>query len=351
MTKINRNSKRIIGVGALLLIGAVAPAFASEFSGGYVGADLGIGKNEVSGSYSVPSKNALAGGLEGGYNWDINDSNWLLGLDGYVDQTKRKSRIDSLNVNVNDGDRTYGVNGKVGYPSGKWLPYLDLGIGKIKGTGDISGYSTSGTRLGLGADYKIADQWSLGGELARFAGKSSNGSKGTDTSLFMKLKYYFDSKVPMAAPVAAVAAMAEPAPAPAPAPMPKPAQRMEKIVLSDTSLFAFNSDVLKTPQPKLDEIANALTKNAGVSNVVIAGYTDRLGSTKYNQKLSERRANAVKNYLVSNGVDAGRLNAEGRGESSPVKECKDKKRSALIKCLEPNRRVEVEQITIERKVM
>ena len=353
VTIINRNLKQLIGIGAVLLIGAVVPSFASEFSGGYVGADLGMGKGETSGTFSASGKRAVAGGVEAGYNWDINDSNWLLGVDGYVDQTKTKSR-DATNAGVpvtaDFGDRTYGVNGKLGYAMGEWLPYLDLGIGKIKGTQDLSGYSSSGKRIGLGVDYKIANQWSLGGEYVRFNGRDDSGSKGKDTSLFLKLKYYFDSKLSMAAPVvAAVAAMAEPTPAPAP--MSKPVlQRTEKIVLSDTSLFAFDSDVLKSPQSKLDEIAGALSKNSNIANIVITGYTDRLGSSKYNQKLSERRANAVKKYLVDKGIDVNRLSAIGKGKSNAVIECKDKKRSALIKCLEPNRRVEVEEFSFERKV-
>ncbi|MEG2964603.1 MAG: OmpA family protein, partial [Janthinobacterium sp.] len=55
-------------------------------------------------------------------------------------------------------------------------------------------------------------------------------------------------------------------------------------------------------------------------------------------------------YLVSKGVAANRLTAEGKGSTNPVVTCDNKKRADLIKCLEPNRRVEVEQITIERRV-
>ena len=120
--------------------------------------------------------------------------------------------------------------------------------------------------------------------------------------------------------------------------------------MSATEMFGFDSAKLNSNQPKLDEIATLLNNNPTINDVTIAGYTDRLGSDKYNQKLSERRANSVKEYLVGKGVAANRLSAEGRGKANPVVTCDNKRKADLIKCLEPNRRVEVEQITIERRV-
>ena len=79
-------------------------------------------------------------------------------------------------------------------------------------------------------------------------------------------------------------------------------------------------------------------------------YLFKRGDYKYNQKLSEKRASAVRDYLVSAGVTADRLNAVGKGEANPVVTCTNKKRTDLIKCLEPNRRVEIEQMTFERRV-
>jgi len=150
-------------------------------------------------------------------------------------------------------------------------------------------------------------------------------------------------------PAPVVAEPPPPPPAPMPPPPPPPV-RMEKVTMSATEMFGFDSAKLNPNQPKLDEIATLLNNNPGINDVTIAGYTDRLGAESYNQKLSERRANSVKEYLVGKGVAANRLSAEGRGEANPVVTCDNKRKADLIKCLEPNRRVEVEQITIERRV-
>ena len=147
---------------------------------------------------------------------------------------------------------------------------------------------------------------------------------------------------------------ATPAPAPVvvpPPPPPPPAPVMKKYTLSASELFGFNSAKLGPNQPKLDEVVTTMQSNPDIASVTIVGYTDRIGSTKYNQKLSEERANSVKAYLESKGVAGNRLTAVGKGEADPVVECKDeKKRAALIKCLEPNRRVEIEPVTFTKQV-
>jgi len=150
--------------------------------------------------------------------------------------------------------------------------------------------------------------------------------------------------------VSLVTAATPPKVTPPPPPPPPPA-RFEKVTLSASELFGFDSATLHMPQPKLDDIAAALQADPSITDVDITGYTDRLGSPKYNQKLSERRANAVRDYLIGKGVAANRLKAYGKGEKNPVvTDCHQKKRKELIECLAPNRRVEVEPITIERRV-
>jgi OmpA-OmpF porin, OOP family len=146
---------------------------------------------------------------------------------------------------------------------------------------------------------------------------------------------------------------AAPAPAPAPVaapraaePAPKPEPKKPAIVnLSSTGLFEFNKATL-TPEAraKLDsEVLPKLKEIGDVRYVNVNGHADRLGSAGYNQKLSEKRAEAVRAYLVSKGADASKIETFGFGKTTPVKSCPDQKnRSALIECLAPNRRVIVE---------
>lgn len=262
----------------------------------------------------------------------------------------------------NSGDRIQqhllGVDGLYLFSRQTFRPFFLVGAGVERDRVRLGGGSTSQTApyasIGAGIQAVLSDRVTFQADLRNvhgFGGNKFDDLKSNNYYLTLGLNIAFDAPpapAPAAAPPVAPAVLPEPAPI-APPPPVAPA-RFEKISLSATELFSFDNDKLNSAQPKLDEIAKLLNENSGISNVVITGHADRLGNDKYNQKLSERRANTVKDYLVSKGVAATRLTAVGKGEANPVVECKDKDRAALIKCLEPNRRVEVEQITVERRV-
>ncbi len=142
----------------------------------------------------------------------------------------------------------------------------------------------------------------------------------------------------------------EAAPAPAPVPMGPEKPAFEKITLQAETLFDFDKSVIH-PEGKQHLNAEVVTKMKQypqVEAILVTGHADRIGTDAYNQSLSERRANAVKDYLVSQGIEAGRIQTAAKGESEPVVACSDvkgkenSKNKPLIACLQPNRRVVVE---------
>lgn len=130
-----------------------------------------------------------------------------------------------------------------------------------------------------------------------------------------------------------------------PAPAVKPAPAAKTLTITSTQLFAFNkSNLSSEAKTRLDrEVLARLDEFATIRFINVYGHSDRIGSARYNQKLSERRANAVKAYLVSQGVPAAKIETYGYGKTAPVKSCPDNlSGKALIDCLGPNRRVVVE---------
>jgi len=129
-----------------------------------------------------------------------------------------------------------------------------------------------------------------------------------------------------------------PPPPPAAKPAAKPAPVAEKVTLAADVLFDFDKAVLKNEgKAKLDDLA-AKVKAINLEVVIAIGHTDSVGSDAYNQKLSVRRAESVKSYLVSKGVEPNRIYTEGKGEKQPVASNKTKDGRAK------NRRVEIEVI-------
>lgn len=133
--------------------------------------------------------------------------------------------------------------------------------------------------------------------------------------------------------------LAPPAPPPPPAPVVAP---MMAITLSSDAMFGFDSATLSAQgTANLDQLLARVQEASRIQDIMITGYTDRIGSERYNLALSQRRADAVRQYLAAHGVSPASMQVSGRGDADPVAQCNDKKRDRLIACLAPNRRVEL----------
>lgn len=255
----------------------------------------------------------------------------------------------------------FGADALLMISRGRFRPFILLGLGVERDKVEnplrrVSKNSPYGT-AGIGFQMGFTDQLSMQLDLRTVRGRLRDDhlfgfDRSNNKYLTVGLNWAFSKPAPPPPPPAPPPApvVQAPEPAPPPPPPPPPPARFEKVTLGATGLFEFNSATLRMPQPRLDEIAAALQADPSITDVDITGYADRLGSAQYNLALSEKRANSVRDYLVGKGIDGARLKAYGKGEANPVVTCNNKRRADLIKCLEPNRRVEVEQITVERRV-
>jgi OOP family OmpA-OmpF porin len=146
-------------------------------------------------------------------------------------------------------------------------------------------------------------------------------------------------------------APAAPAPAPQAKPAPKPKPVAEKVTFAADVLFDFDRAVIKPEgKSKLDDLTSKV-KGINLEVIIAIGHADVIGTSQYNQALSLRRAEAIKAYMISRGIEANRVYTEGKGESQPVTagKCKNMGREhrsnqKLVDCLQPDRRTEIEVI-------
>ncbi|OGV78165.1 MAG: flagellar motor protein MotB [Methylotenera sp. RIFCSPLOWO2_02_FULL_45_14] len=302
------------------------------------GAFIKLGK-ELSPSWDIQ------GGL--GYNRASEDTG-IAGVGGHYKQT------------------TLGVDALYMFSRDKFRPFLLAGLGVARNNVDYSNFPALQDRsktswlanVGVGAQYLINDTFGLQADLRHQWTRSNANAPGTNfdadgtignTLLSLGGIFRFGAPAPMpvaAAPEPAPAPYVAPAPEPAPAPVAAPAPcepKFETVTLQAEKLFGFDKYKLNGDAvAELDSVIATLKEHPEFDVVVVTGHTDRIGSEKYNQKLSERRAEAVKAHLVSHDIDADRVRAVGKGELQPLVACEGVKgRKALIECLSPNRRVEI----------
>lgn len=227
------------------------------------------------------------------------------------------------------------------------------GTGAVRVTNPNPRDSGTNYKLGVGLQYAFTESLGVRAEAERYRINDAVGNKGHVDLFSVGLVYSFGGKpqpVQRVAAPAYVAVAAEPAPVvapplPTPPLPPLPAAPM-KVTFSADSLFDFDKASLKPAgRQQIDKFAADL-KGVKYDAVAVTGHTDRIGAQAYNLKLSTRRADAVKAYLVESGVPSGAIAVKGVNGSNPVtkpEDCKGRKPTArLIACLQPDRRVEVE---------
>jgi len=296
-------------------LSGVASAQASEFEGGYLGGKIGYNTSKPTTDYT---SNQAYVGAEAGYAWRMGDV--LLGLDGFADD-----HIKSIT------GRDLGADVKLGFASDKFMPYVKLGVAGTNPGARVHG--------GVGMEYKFSRHWSVVGEWSGDS-KTVDMISQTNSNITIGLNYYFSvhydgllladsvepvvvkNPEPVVAPAPAPVVVIPPPPAPAPVPpAPSPEKKAnvtDKPITIEGANFESGSARLKTSAfEQLDVVVGFAAKYKDV-DLTVVGFTDSLGSEQTNLILSTKRAEAVKAYLVKNGVDARRIAAKGRGSVYPV---------------------------------
>lgn len=198
-------------------------------------------------------------------------------------------------------------------------------------------------KVGLGLEWKLSEALAVRGDMERYRVNDAVGNRG-DADLYSLSLVYKLGRPAAARPVQPLPAAPAAAPLPAPAPAPvavapaAPVPVSEKVSFSAEALFDFDKAIVKADgKAALDGL---LAKLQGMNTevMVTVGHTDAVGTDVYNQKLSQRRAEAVKAYLVTGGIASARVYTEGKGEAQPVADNKSAAGRAQ------NRRVTVEVV-------
>lgn len=380
MKSIKASSFTGLAVLAALAAG-ISPLAMAQDLGWYGGANIGRSAADIDdpritsglaagglGTSSISDRDRSTGfKLYGGYqlhrNFALEGGYFDLGKFGYTANTIPTGTLDG-NIKLKGfnldavgilpiTDR-FSALGRVGLNYAKASDSF-TGTGAVNVTNPNPSKSGTNYKLGVGLQYAFTEALGMRAEVERYRVNDAVGNKGHVDLFSVGLVYRFGGKTQPVQRVAAPAyvavapepapiVVAPPPPAPPP-PAPAPAPPM-KVTFSADSLFDFDKANLKPAgKQQLDKFAADL-KGVKYDAVAVTGHTDRIGAQGYNLKLSARRADAVKDYLVAAGIPAGAIAAKGVNGADPVtkaEDCKGSKPTArLIACLQPDRRVEVE---------
>jgi OmpA-OmpF porin, OOP family len=364
----------LAGLGALL----AAPAFAQDTSHFYGGVGAGIARsaNDTARTTGVllPGVDTLSSSSDrndnafkvfGGYqinrNIALETGYYSLGKSRFTTQTSPAgslsgaTKVRGLNFDVVGTmpiTEKFAGLARVGAHHA-WSEERYSGTGAGAGVSSRSKHNNTNYKVGLGVQYELSPAMWVRGEMERYRVKDTTGRRNSIDVASVSLVFPFGRA---AAPrMAAAPAYVAPAPvpvaaAPTPAPAPAPvvmAPVPQRVSFSADTLFGFDKATVRPEgMTALDSFSNQLN-GATYQSITVEGHTDRMGSTEYNQALSNQRASSVKDYLVTSGkLDPSKISAVGMSEGSPVTQaadCPDKlSRVQLITCLQPDRRVEVE---------
>ncbi len=381
---------RLIGLAGLGSLTAL-PSFAQDDSYSYLG--LGIGQSRAQIADQRIAAGLLANGLTmtsiasdehdtaykifGGYQFNRNIAVELgyfnLGKFGFMANTappgtlNGEIKLQGLNLDLVGtiplSDRWSAI-GRIGAQYARAQDSFS-GTGAVTVLNPNPRKNETNLKLGAGLQYEISRSMLVRAEAERYRVNDAVGNHAGVNVFSISLVFPFGRApavvaraapaqeyiAPMPTPMPEPARAAAPAPAPAmqiaaaPAAMPAPVRR--RVSFSAETLFGFDrSEIRAEGRTALDRFTSEL-KGTQFDLVIVEGHTDRLGSNAYNMKLSGQRADAVKSYLVSTGgLDGAKVSTVSKGESMPVTkpdDCKGNRPSAaLISCLQPDRRVDVE---------
>ena len=365
----------LAGLGALL----AAPAFAQDTSHFYGGVGAGIARsaNETARTTGVllPGVDTLSSSSDrndnafkvfGGYqinrNIALETGLYSLGKSRFTTTTSpagsfsSATKVRGLNFDVVGTlpftERFAGL-ARVGAHHA-WSKEDYSGTGANAGIAASTKHNNTNFKVGVGLQYELSPAMWIRGEVERYRVKDATGRRNNIDMTSVSLVFPFGRAAPRVVAAAPAPVYVAPAPAPAPvmiAPAPAPVAiapaAPQRVSFSADTLFGFDKDTVRPEgMAALDTFSNQL-QGTSYQSITVEGHTDRMGSTDYNQALSNDRASTVKDYLVTRGkLDPSKINAVGKGEGSPVTQagdCPDKQsRASLIACLQPDRRVEVE---------
>ncbi len=277
----------------------------------------------------------LRAGKEINQNWDVQFGGSYVSVDG---DTSGKYKQTLL-----------GVDALYMFSREKLRPFLLAGVGYAHNKLDYAGGGSKDSlmgNVGAGLQYSFTENIGFQADLRSVWSEARVGADSktiANTVLNVGAIFHFGAPVKVSEPAPQSVAAAPLVEVPA---LVKPVCKrvVETITIQSEALFDFDAYKIKEKSNQaLEEVATRIIGHDDIELVLVTGHTDRIGTDAYNQKLSERRADAVRKYLISRGVKDLLIKSVGKGKSEPVVDCKGvKDRKQLIECLAPNRRVVVD---------